>query len=205
MNLELTHPKNFTMKLRIIISIFITILFLNEISAQDSVFHKGKFYRISLRMNGKKTKNKSLGFLVRITDSTLYYSKNKLSYSAMGLEEYSLDTISFRDIKTVSLYTASPSATVLVPAVTGFMTGAIIGFAQGDDPPGWFSTTAGEKALILGTAGFAAGALIGGLIIIGDHHYYNIKGRKDKFQKLVKFIEAKEFPQGILLQDNASR
>jgi hypothetical protein len=183
------------MKHWILISIFITLFISQELAAQDSTFRTGKFYRISLRMMGK-TKNIGMGFLAWMNDSTLYYSRNKVEFSNMGLQEYFLDTLSYAHIKSVSLFTGSPSATVLYPAAGGFVTGAIIGFAMGNDPPDdIFYESAAEKALILGTLGFAAGAIVGGFITLAQHHYFNIKGNKDKFQELVKFIRAREFPE----------
>ena len=64
----------------------------------------------------------------------------------------------------------------------GAGTGLVIGFASGDDPPGWYSMTAGEKAsvgaLILGMVG----GILGGLTGLGagrdeeydlsDQHYF---------------------------------
>jgi hypothetical protein len=176
----------------ITISIFITLFLAQELSAQDSIVRAGKFYRISIRMNGKKVKNKGLGFLAWINDSSLYYSTNKLEFSPIGLDEYSLDTIGYAEIKAVSLFTGNPAAVVLLPAAAGLVTGAIVGFALGDDPPGLFSTTASEKALILGVAGFAAGAIVGGFITIAQHHQFNIKGKREEFQELVKFVKDRE-------------
>lgn len=42
--------------------------------------------------------------------------------------------------------------------------GAVVGFASGDDPPGWFSMTAQEKALLLGIGLGGLGAVVGGLV-----------------------------------------
>ena len=181
------------MKLRMIILSLIALLFSNEIFAQDPVNPTKQFYRISLKINGKK-KNKSLGFLAWMTDSTLYYSKNKLEYSSVGLNEYILDTISYKEIRSVSLYTGNPTAMILLPAAAGFLTGAVLGFAQGDDDPGQlFSMTASEKGLVLGVVGFAAGAMIGGFITLGIHHNFKIRASRDKFLELLKFINSKEF------------
>lgn len=41
--------------------------------------------------------------------------------------------------------------------------GALLGFLSGDDPPGWFSMTAGQKALLGGLAFGILGAPIGGI------------------------------------------
>jgi hypothetical protein len=45
--------------------------------------------------------------------------------------------------------------------LTGTLTGAVIGFADGDDPPGWFSMTAGQKAAMGGVAFGSLGGLAG--------------------------------------------
>ena len=49
--------------------------------------------------------------------------------------------------------------------LSGFAIGFIIGLADGDDPPGWFSMTAGEKGvtagLVLGLGGLILGTVIG--------------------------------------------
>jgi hypothetical protein len=44
--------------------------------------------------------------------------------------------------------------------LTGALTGAVVGFADGDDPPGWFSMTAEQKAGVL-AVGPVAGAAVG--------------------------------------------
>lgn len=43
----------------------------------------------------------------------------------------------------------------------GAAVGALLGVASGDDPPGFISFTAGDKALILGLSGGGVGALLG--------------------------------------------
>lgn len=54
-------------------------------------------------------------------------------------------------------------------AVIGFTSGALMGAASGDEPPGWFSFTAGEKALMFGVGlaipGLVIGALVGSQIV----------------------------------------
>ncbi len=46
-------------------------------------------------------------------------------------------------------------------AVVGLVIGGGIGLAQGDDPPGWISFSAQEKAVALGMTGASLGFLIG--------------------------------------------
>jgi len=53
-----------------------------------------------------------------------------------------------------------------IGVLVGVTAGVISGFASGDDPPGWFSFTAEDKAVIggtvLGVVGLAVGAVVGG-------------------------------------------
>lgn len=57
----------------------------------------------------------------------------------------------------------------------GALGGAVIGFSLGDDPPGWFSFTAEEKALatgaVLGVGGLAVGGIIG--LVVPGHRWEN--------------------------------
>jgi hypothetical protein len=46
----------------------------------------------------------------------------------------------------------------------GAVPGAVLGYAAGDDPPGWFSFTAEEKAVLMGTLMGTAGTAVGGTI-----------------------------------------
>lgn len=174
--------------------LFLCFLFGEKTKAQDSIsWRSDKFYRISLKLIPKKMKNKHMGFLVWITDSTLYYSSEKMSFSSNELNDSSIEKINFLDLKSATLYTSNPASTILIPAFCGLAVGAIIGFASGDDPPGFLSITAPEKALALGTAGFALGAIVGGALAAAQHHFYNIKGRQEKYLELVKFVKVREF------------
>ncbi len=51
-----------------------------------------------------------------------------------------------------------------VGAAVGLFAGAVSGFASGDDPPGFMSMTAGDKALYGGLAGAGLGAIVGAII-----------------------------------------
>jgi hypothetical protein len=52
-----------------------------------------------------------------------------------------------------------------IGSLIGVTSGALIGYASGDDPPGWFSLTAGEKAVLagvgLGLTGLVVGTVVG--------------------------------------------
>lgn len=51
-----------------------------------------------------------------------------------------------------------------IGGLIGLTSGVLMGAASGDDPPGWFSFTAGEKALILGVGLAVPGLVIGALV-----------------------------------------
>lgn len=46
----------------------------------------------------------------------------------------------------------------------GGLTGTVIGYASGDDPPGWFSSSAEEKAAIFGILLGGTSTIVGGVI-----------------------------------------
>lgn len=53
----------------------------------------------------------------------------------------------------------------------GAAVGAVIGYADGDDPPGWFSLRAEEKAVMAGVVLGGVGVVVGGitgLVVSGD-------------------------------------
>lgn len=54
--------------------------------------------------------------------------------------------------------------------LVGALAGAVAGYAGGDDPPGWFSMTAAQKAGIGGVALGGLGALIGPFVGAGVGH-----------------------------------
>ncbi len=65
--------------------------------------------------------------------------------------------------------------------LTGALTGAVLGLADGDDPPGWFSMTAEQKAG-LGAIGLGGlGGLIGPVVGAGVGHrdIYRFEARPD--------------------------
>jgi hypothetical protein len=53
---------------------------------------------------------------------------------------------------------------MLIGALSGATAGAVIGYGQGDDPEGYLSFSAGDKAAMLGVVGAVTGATIGALL-----------------------------------------
>ncbi len=70
-----------------------------------------------------------------------------------------LRTLALSDVTGLWLVRHSSWKKPLLITLGASASGAIIGFAQGDDPPGWFSMSAEEKATFLGV-GFLATGLI---------------------------------------------
>ena len=70
-----------------------------------------------------------------------------------------------------------------IGAGAGLALGLITGFADGDDEPGWFSSTAEQKALggsiLLTPVGAAIGAVVG-----SARKKFVIEGRQDNYEKL---------------------
>ncbi len=78
---------------------------------------------------------------------------------------------------------------IVVGGSIGLFVGGILGYADGDDPPGWFSMTAGEKAATGAVLGFIPGALIG-LAASPDYDKFYMNGRLDYYINTRKAIDA---------------
>ena len=70
----------------------------------------------------------------------------------------------------------------LIGLGTGAAICAIAGYAPDDDPPGWFSFTAGEKVEVLAVFGGLTGALVGALIGALVKQTFIIGGKKDAYR-----------------------
>lgn len=81
---------------------------------------------------------------------------------------------------------------VLIGLCIGAATGAIIGYASGDDPSDqWFALTAREKAEAVGVFGGFVGALTGLIIGVAAHRTFVIKGKKEKFDHMSRRLAAR--------------
>ena len=85
--------------------------------------------------------------------------------------------------------------------VIGGGSGALIGFASGDDDSGWFRWTAGQKALMGGIGLGAVGLLTGGILgaIKGIDESVVLEGRTPEEMKLIlkKLNARSRFPQNV--------
>lgn len=103
-----------------------------------------------------------------------FYSADKDGLILMGedLNEIRIDP---KTVQTISFRRkGSVGKGVWIGALSGAVVGGIAGYASGDDEPGWFSSTAEEKAagtaIFLSFPGAGLGALFGSKRTIYDIH-----------------------------------
>jgi hypothetical protein len=86
-------------------------------------------------------------------------------------------------------------------SLTGGVVGSGLGFLSGNDEPGFFSFTAGEKALVIGVFFAAMGGVVGGIsgAIAGTDESVDLEGRssQDIESILRKLDKQARFPQGL--------
>lgn len=126
-------------------------------------------------MNGNFTK----GFLTAVTDSSIsltYEEKNRV--------------VRVEDMKVILIYHKNRILRGLGMGLgSAAATGIFIGLIDGDDPPGWFSLTAEEKALlfsiILAVPGLIIGTTAGALTV---RERLVIRGSFDRFSARKKIL-----------------
>lgn len=161
-------------------------------SVNDTLALKPGIYKTNILTYDKSKFIK--GYLVNLSDSGLELS----SYSAgLSLEKKNnlQPVYNYNHLREVTIRRkGSTGRGVAYGAVIGLFAGAIAGLASGDDPPGWFSFTAGQKAISLGlVVGMPAGALIGAIIGATAHKKFIIDGNKNKYDIMRKSIFKKLF------------
>ncbi|MBO0936765.1 hypothetical protein J2I47_09445 [Fibrella sp. HMF5335] len=151
---------------------------LAQVQVQDGVvdFTTLKQYVTNLRLIGQ-TKSAS-GILFNTTDSTVVLApirglklKLKALISQHGgtlppvdslTEVLSLQTVRYNTVRSLSLHRRGAGVKGLL---MGTGVGALVGVVQGSDPPGWFSFSAGDKAVLFGIIGGLAGLISGALSV----------------------------------------
>jgi hypothetical protein len=129
--------------------------------------------------------------------------KNRLYIATSGLTDYSqviknYKIINKEDIK--SIYIAGKRRNMMSKAGLGVLIGggigALLGYAGGDDNHGWFSTTAGQKAIaggiIFGVIGGVIGLISSLSVPPSDNEIIAINTDED-FYGLSKFLKNKDF------------
>lgn len=126
------------------------------------------------------------GYLFNFTDSSLKVGFWPVSFGDPAGARENFTEINYKHISEISLkrnHGAGRGA--WKGAAIGVLSGVIAGMIEGDDPPEyWFRMTAGEKALVYGGMGAAAGTGIGALIGALTKKRFVIGGTRDKFDEL---------------------
>ena len=146
-------------------------------------------YKVSVYNFNKQS---NFGYLAEINDSVLLLSPTEVRYNPIYSDSKNTKSFNYIDISSIKIRrTGTTGRGILIGAVSGLVTGAIIGFADGDDPPDpFFSYTAGEKAIAVGAMGSVVGAVIGGIIGGVVKKKFTIHGKKKKFDHLrMKLLE----------------
>jgi hypothetical protein len=103
------------------------------------------------------------GVLYEINDSSIMVSNSKLRENYYtGRFEVSKFNVNNIDIVKTRMKN-NVVRVAIIGAATGFIAGGLIGLISGDDPTGFFSFSAEEKALLFGGSMAAGGAAIGAL------------------------------------------
>jgi hypothetical protein len=124
-------------------------------------------------------------YLVAIQDSSILVSPMAIPFNMYTGATGSLKYLPVSDIETISLRRkGSAGRGALTGGLIGVGLGIIVGLASGDDKPGWFSMTAGDKAFALGMMFGGSGSLIG---LVGGaiaHKKFYIGRSRDKLQQM---------------------
>jgi len=148
------------------------------------------------RKHGKELSiQKKDGVIIR--GELIAVRKNSLLLDSLNLSENSID---IGDVSAITIINKSQFWSGLgLGLAIGGGGGALIGLASGDDKPGWFSFTAGEKATILGLGFGAIGCVVGGIAgaIAGADETIKIReprDQKDIAKLLDKLRSVSRFP-----------
>ena len=136
---------------------------LNLINAQEPLI----IYRTWVKLNIAPYKHE--GALYQIKDSSIIVS-NSLVVQDYSLNRFELTNLAVTNIETIyARRNNSIGRGALQGALAGLAIGVITGFLSGDDPPGFMSYTAKEKAqgygIVFSTLGLGIGALVGSMKI----------------------------------------
>jgi hypothetical protein len=170
-----------------------------KVSSGDSISLKKRVYKISIITSDSK---KVKGYLANLSDSNLYLSPSPLRLSLGNSKNY-LSSYSFDHLEKIQIKRKGAAGRgAWKGAVIGLATGAIAGFAGGDDPistynnpddpfgtfftglSNAFRMTAGQKAVIGGFIGAASGALTGTLIGMLVKKKFTIGRNKEKYKAM---------------------
>jgi hypothetical protein len=134
------------------------------------------------------------GYLYAVSDSALMLSLERRLPNFHDTAAHSgIRSFGYRDLQYVTVHRRGGiGRSVLIGLAIGAATGAIAGFASGDDPKDQiFALTAGEKGLAVGIFGGTVGAITGLIIGVAAHRTFVINGKKEKFDDMSRKLAAR--------------
>lgn len=159
--------------------------------AQDTPVLKGPILNARIQTTGGRLNE---GYVYAVSDTALLLSpfKRRLNINDTASRD-GLRSYPFRDLEYVTIHrNGGTGRSVLIGLCIGAVTGAVAGFASGDDPSSQFiRLSAGEKAFGVGVFGGMVGGLIGLVVGVGGHHTFVIKGKKEKFDNMSQKLAAR--------------
>lgn len=169
------------MKIIIIITLFFTLAFPFTVSGQNKGKHprKNHIYNVSIKTNQESVR----GFLHEVYEDSLTIILSQKTKNVYMIEGKEIEKIKIRRKGRVGRSTWQGA---LIGAGAGFL----LGYAAGDDEPGWFSYTKEEKAAQSAFAVGAVGALTGALIGTGSKKIvinYDLKAYRQSLTELRKY------------------
>ncbi|MDP4129945.1 MAG: hypothetical protein Q8918_07460 [Bacteroidota bacterium] len=166
----------------VMLMLVISMLMSQLLPAQDSLVRRQVIFKVNVF---DSLSIKRSGYLAALNDSVLFITKGLFSSSFLNLSDHALQKFGYQNLEQVDLVrTGSNGRGALYGTICGILIGAVAGFVSGDDPEGFFSLSAGDKALLYGAIGAGGGAIIGGIIGAVAHKTFIIGGRKDQFRRM---------------------
>jgi hypothetical protein len=159
--------------------------------AQDSLTYRPHYLNVRIQaVHGMITD----GYLYAISDSALIVSKARRRpnpYDTTARE--GMKAFGYQQLQFVTVHNAGGTGrSVLIGLAIGAATGAIAGFASGDDPKDQIiALTASEKALAVGIFGGTIGAITGLIIGVASHHTFVIRGRKERLNEMSRRLASR--------------
>ena len=130
-------------------------------------------------------------YLQSLSDTSLSLTRQPILY---GTTNAKTDRdFYYDDIKSITYRRKGATGrTILAGTAIGFVTGAIIGLASGDDDPNsWFRISAGEKALAGGFLLGITGAIVGTIAGLVSNKRFVILGERNRFRQFQQFVYRK--------------
>lgn len=132
---------------------------------------KSKKYKVWVELNDKTM---SKGYLTELKDSVIVIV-NQEETESMELPVSKIKQLKFRRKGKIG-------RSLAIGAGTGLVVGAIVGYASGDDEPGFMSLSAEDKSFVLGTMALPIGVGIGAIVGVTKSKY-DISGELENYNR----------------------